>query len=326
MDEKINENQLEEIFDEDKLDKAIKKGKQKSIKRTVFISIVVAALVFILITVGNFALTINMSNKAYQRMSAYVKLTVPNGYISKSVDTIGFLGGRSDFTISRTVGDKPVILGSNIYSFGFLPQKIMSRQQGGGSHVAGQWPTHYWEYGYERMVFFHPDITYKKYKNDLTNINQISSDQLIEVGLSLDKSYTFFEISKILPDVNISWYWINSYSSEDMENYEREVKEYDAEAAYIPEFEVLGVNMRLPVFDEFASFASSYNNFLFNLKVSENSKFIQVYNELNAKGYIDPSKVPLLGVTVVGTKEELNSLIGNPHIKASSLGVITNKY
>jgi len=326
MDKKISESQLEEIFDEDKLEKAIKKGKRRSTKRTIFISLVVAAFVFLLITVVNIALTIKMANSAFYRMDAYVKLTVPNGYISTSVDTMEFLGGKSDYTVSRTIGDKPVILGSNMYPFGFLPQLTMSRQRGGGSHVAGQWPTNYWEYGYNRMIFFHPDITYKEYKNDLTKISQISSDKLIELGLSLDKAYTFSEISKILPDVNINWYWVNSYSKEDMEKYEREAKEYDAKATYIPEFEALGANMRLPVFDEVASFASSYNNFLFNLKVSENSKFIRVYNELNSKGFADASKVPILGVIVVGTKEELNSLIDNPHIKASAFGVITNKY
>jgi hypothetical protein len=316
LDNEFNCDQLNEFRDKDNSNLTIKNGRQKLIKKT----ILVAAFVFILITVGNFVLVINMSNKAYQTMDAYVKLTVPNGYISTSVDNIGFLGGKSDYTISRTVGDKPVILENRVHSFGFLPQFMITRGQGGAGHVAGQWPTSYWEYGYNKMIFFHPDITYKEYKNDLININQISSDKVIELGLSLDKPYTISEISKILPGVNISWYWINAYRSQDIKEYEREAKEYDAKASFIPEYDILGVSQ------ETDNFSSNFNDFLYNIKVSQNPKFLEVYNELNAKGYVDVSKVLILGVIVFGTKEELKSLIGNSHIKASSFGIIIDKY
>ncbi len=69
---------------------------------------------------------------------------------------------------------------------------------------------------------------------------------------------------------------------------------------------------------------SNYNNFLYDLK--SHPYFQKVYDELDFKGYTNPSKVPILGVIVQGSKEELNLLIGNPHIKASSFGVITDKY
>ena len=324
MNDNFDENQLDEIFDENKLDRAIRKGKRKSTKKTILISLVVATFVFIFVTVGNSALTINMSNKAYQWMDAYVQLTVPNGYISKSIDTFSFLGGRSDYTISRTVGGKPVILENRVQGFGFLPQLIMTRQQGGAGQVAGQWPTNYWEYGYNKMIFFHPDITYKEYKNDLVNLSKISNDKLIEVGVSLDRPYKISEISKILPDVNISWYWVDAFRKEDLERYEKEAVEYDAKATYINEFNVLGVNMRPS--QGVDSFATNYNSLLYSLKTSQDPKFSEIFSELNAEGYTDSSKVPILGAIVYGTKDQLKSLLGNPHIKASSFGVIVDKY
>jgi phage-related holin len=86
----LNDNRLDQIFDEEKLTEAIKKGKRKSTKKTVFISVATAVCVFILINICNIILTVNLSNQAYERTNAYIKITVPNGYISKAVDTISF--------------------------------------------------------------------------------------------------------------------------------------------------------------------------------------------------------------------------------------------
>ncbi len=319
----MNSDELDQIFDEDKLNRAIKKGKRKSTIRTVLISILIACLVFVLITLGNTALTINMSNKTFESLSAYIELTVPNGYISNSADTLGFLGGRSNYTISRTVGNKIVVLEERVQPFGLLPQFIMTRGQGGGQ-VAGEWPLNCWEFGYNKMLFFLPQITYKEYKNDLAELSQIGSDKLIEVGLSFDKPYTFSELSHILPNANISWYWVDTFTKDDMVRYEKEAKECDGKATFISEFETLGVDKTPPI--SINTFDSDYNNFLYNLKISKNQKFLNIFNNLNSKGYTDPSKVPILGAIAYGTKEQLKPLIENPHIKASSFGVITEKY
>ena len=317
------DEQLEQIFDEAKLDRAIKKGKRKSIKKTILISLVVAAFVFITVTIGNIFLTLNMSNKAYDSIHSYVSLTVPNGYISKSLETISFLGGRADYTISRTVGDKPVILENRTYGFGYLPQKFSYRGSGAGGHKAGEWPTHYWEYGYNRMLFFHPQISYKEYKNDLANLSEVADGKVIEVGISFDKPYTISELSKILPDVDISWYWVDAFRDEDMERYEEEAAINDAKSTYISESEVLGVTVRS---QRAYHFGLDYSSFLEHLNAIQSPQFEDIYNELNAKGYTDSDKVPILGMIASGTKEQLESLIDNPLIKASSFGVIIDQY
>lgn len=71
---------------------------------------------------------------------------------------------------------------------------------------------------------------------------------------------------------------------------------------------------------------SDYDVLLESLKSSKDKRYNEVYNELVTKGYTDSSNVPILGVIVYGTKDELKSLIGNPHIKASSFGVVVDKY
>lgn len=322
MDEKssngFEDEHLDQFFNEEKLDKAIKKGKRKSTKRTVIIAITAAVVAVVFLNIGNFALGVYTSNKGFERLDAYVRLTVPNGYISTSVDDIGFLGGMGDYTISRTVNGRPVVLENSVRTFGIVPQPIMTRSRGGG-HMAGEWPRNYWEYGYNKMMFFHPEINYKEYKNDLEKLEQISEDKIIEVALSLDKPYTVSEISRVLPGTKISWYWVDTYGNEELERYATEAREYDAKSAFIYEYEALGVHS--PGYG-FSSF--DYNEFLFDLKTYP--QYQKVYDRLNSKGYTDPAKVPLLGVVVQGSKEELDSLVENPHIKASSFGVIIDKY
>lgn len=319
MNEKLTDNQLDEIFNNEKMDQAIRKSKRKSTRKTVLISI----LVVVILSVLNTIFTIIMSDVSYNKMDAQVKLTVPNGYISKSVDTFGLLGGRTDYTVCRLLNGKLIILENQVQTFGIIPQIIMSKQRGSGRHVAGQWPTSYWEYGYNRMIFFHPNIAYKAYKNDLAELSLVADDKIIELGLSLDKPYNISEVLKILPDANISWFWVDAFRSQDIEQYQKEAIEYDAKVAYISEYDALGISMGYS--QGTGDFYSQYNGFLNNLKASKEAKYLEIYNNLNIKGYNDASKVPILGVVVNGTKDQLNDLLNNPHIKASSFGVIVDK-
>ena len=75
----------EDIFDEKKIKKAIKKGKRKTIITIVFVSI----LVFVVLNIVNFAISAYFSQKAFKQWDSYVRLSTPNGYISETVDSTG---------------------------------------------------------------------------------------------------------------------------------------------------------------------------------------------------------------------------------------------
>ena len=234
---------------------------------------------------------------------------------------MGFLGGRSDFSVSRLVGGKAVVLENRAAPFGLIPQLFISRGWGGGQS-AGDWPSSLWENGYTKMIFFHPEISYKEYKNDLTELDKISGDKLIEVGISFDKPYMGADIPTILPNVKKSWYWVDAFRKEDLERYKKEAKEHDAKSTFINEYYVLGVSRR----EYYEYDLRDYDSLLWLLKSSKDTKFNEIYNELVTKGYTDRTNVPILGAIVYGTKDELKSLIGNPHIKAASFGVVVDKY
>lgn len=313
----MDERELDEIFDDEKINLAIKKSINKSTRRTILISLSVVVIALVVIFVANAAITIKLSNEMYDINEDDIKLHVPNGYISKSADSIGFLVGRGEFTVARNIASKPVVLENRASLFGLIPQIFISRGGGVGSS-GGEWTVNYWENGYRKMIFYIPEISYKEYKNDLDELDKISGDKLIELGLSFDKPYKVTDIPTILPNVKKSWYWVDAFRKDDFERYKKEAIENDGKATFIREDEALGVSSR--------DFIGNYYNLLESLKSIKEEGYNEVYNELITKGYTDSSNVPILGAIVYGTKDELKSLIGNPHIKASSFGVVVDKY
>lgn len=319
----MDDHELDEIFNDDKLNMAIKKGKNKSTRKTVIISLIVAVMVFIAIFITNAVIVIKLSNETFSYHQSSINLTVPNGYISKSSDSMGFLQGRGDFAVTRTVGSKPVILENRVSLFGLIPPLFIGRVQGHRS-IAEEWPTEYWENGYRKMIFFHPEISYKQYKNDLNELDKISGDKLIELGISFDKPYKVADIPTILPNVKKSWYWVDAFRKSDLAQYKTDAKENEAKSTFIRENNVLGVSVMS--YNENHDFNGNYYNLRASLKISKETKFNEIYNQLVIEGYTDSSNVPILGAVVYGTKDELKSLIGNLHIKAASFGVVVDKY
>jgi hypothetical protein len=336
----MSEN-FDEIFNEKKLNKAIKKGKLKSTIRTTVIATIISLIVLVVgIAVGNYyntKIVLKMSEESFKREEELVKFAVPNGYISKSTDNIGFLGGKGTYKISKNIGNKPVVVDERVSAFGITsnnplvrllglyPKYPITRAQGSSGYAAGEWPTSYWENGYRKMEFYHPDINYTEYRNDLKELDNLSDNQLIEMGVSFDKPYKEADMTTVMGYTKRSWYWIDAFTKEDMDMHKKEAAEYDDRVASIHEFEVLGV----PVFTRGATdnFAQRYTPFLIDLlKNTKWQKYNQLYKELEGKGYLSYANVPILGAVVYGTKAELKQLLNNPHIKASSFGVVTSLY
>lgn len=327
----MENHDLDEIFNDNNLDKAIKKGKRKTFIKVSAISLVIAIIVFFAGQYINTEVTMSMEEEAYNYNKILVDLGIPNGYISESYTTLGFLGGYSIYEISRNVGSRSVILKDRYFAFG--KQRVMTRVSRPHPDLdEGEWPNFYWENGYEKMLFFHPEISYKKYKNDLQLLDEIPNGKLIEVGISFDQPYTYGEVlNLILPNSNISWYWIDTYSEEDFYEYKSYAEDLDTipTMSYIREHETIGLSfMRSRYYGEAGiwEFNNKYNALLETLQNSNDEKYKDTYQNLVNNGYTDASNIPILGVIVYGTKDELKELVDNPHIKASSFGVIIDNY
>ncbi len=308
----------EDVFDEKKIKKAIKKGKRKSILTIVFVSVIV----FIVLTIANFAISVYFSEKAFKQWDSYVRLSTPNGYISETKDSAGLLGGQSNYKVSKDMKIKPVIIEQNQYSFGLIPSHLISRGAGGNIGTTGEdWQFGYKENGWRELLFFHPNITYKKYKNDEDLINRMEGDKVYEVALSFDKPYKQSEIPLFeLPAM--TWFWINTYGDRQLKTFKQEAKEHDWSSTFIGENEALGFSTNSDIFSTI-KLDYEYKDFLNHLRTSFSHEHKNAYNILKD---IKMNDVEILGVVIYGTKNEIEEIIKKPFIKASSLGGVIDNY
>jgi hypothetical protein len=308
----------EDIFDEKRIKKAIKKGK----KRTMITIVSVSLLVFVVFNIANFAISVYFSQKAFKQWDAYVRLSTPNGYISETVDSWGFLGGISSYKISKDMKIKSLVVEQKQYQYGLIPSFLISRGSGGGIGVTGEdWQFSYKENGWREMLFFHPKVAYKKYKNDEELIKNMEGDKIYEVALSFDKPYKQSELS-LMKFPEMTWFWINTYSNSQLKKFQQEAKEYDWSSTFIRENEALGFSVRNS-YTLTTDLAPEYDEFLKLLKTSTFSEHKKAYNTMKD---IKIDDVEILGVVVYGTKDEIVEIMKDPIIKASSLGGVIDNY
>lgn len=329
-----NMENMDFLLDDKKLKKAYKKSKLKSTIRTIVIVILVVIPLYAVFIKVNFRVTNKIRTEYYAQVEKVLEITEPNTYISKANDTIGFLGASGQYTVSKRIGSwKSIELYDRnshyaLFDIKAFNQSIMTSSNSGG-HKAGEWPVNFNSSGNLRMMAFHPAIKYKEYKNDIALLNKVSSDSLLEMTISLDKKYKVSDISSVLPKVQISELLIDGYTDEEMKKYKKEASEYDGKAAFIPEFNFIGLKVSSRfAFDSTSDATDNYNKFLDNLQFDfkdtyYKNKFSNIYSTLKAKDQLDVNKLDIIGVVINGSPEELQSLKSNPHIKASSVGIIT---
>jgi hypothetical protein len=329
-----NMENMDFLLDDKKLKKAYKKSKFMSTIRTIVIVILVVIPLYVVFTKVNLRVTNKIRTEYYAQVEKVLEITKPNTYISKANDTIGFLGASGQYTVSKRIGNwKSIELYEKPSHYGLLDikdfnQSIMTASSSGGQK-AGEWPVNFDSSGNLTMMAFHPDIKYKEYKNDIALLNKVSADSLIEMTLSFDKKYKVNEVSAILPSVQVSELLIDGYTNEEMEKYKKEASEYDGKATYIPEYYFIGLKATKRFdFDSIGDVTDNYNKFLDNLQfdfknIYYKNKFSNIYSTLKTNNQLDVNKLDIIGVVVNGSPEELQSLKSNPHIKATSVGIIT---
>lgn len=301
----------DDLFDEKKIKKAVRKGKWKTIITVILISIVV----FVVLNIANAAISAHYSEKAFKQWDAYVRLSTPNGYISETVDSKGILGGTSNYEISKDFKIKPVVIERKQYSFGQNSSVLTSRFRGSKIGSTGEdWQFGYKENGWREMLFFHPNVSYKKYKDDEELIEGMQGDKIYEVALSFDQPYKPRELFMQLPEM--TWFWIDTYSSEQLNEFQQEAKVNDWSSTFIREYDALGFSINRP-YISIHDLKAEYEEFLELLPLSISSDHQNAFNKMKD---IKVEDVEILGAVVYGTKEEIVEILKEPIIKASSLG------
>ncbi|SNX54837.1 anti sigma factor C-terminal domain-containing protein [Thermoanaerobacterium sp. RBIITD] len=355
-----DEKDLDDIFEstkKDKFEKAVKRAKWRSILRTIVISLIVIGIVSISsIFIGN-KVTQSESSLIDEALSLFNIISAPDMYMGKSIRYEGIFGGKTVYSTYKIIEGKVVYTGQQEYSYGLF-NTVDVQAINSPAIVFGKSfdedslnkPT-YNELGQREMIFFYPYVKYKTYKNDLNLLEDIGNDKYIEMALSFDKEYSIDEVNNMMPkNVTLTWYWID-----DLNSKEKEAHKPRENIQKLPNGKSIVVDNPADVCSEKAAYGIKVydsngdlikNPEEFFIGVLENnikdieklktdnhkvngikSEVKRIYDNLKDKdGKIKKENIKIQGVVVTGTAETLKSLRGLPFIKASSLGVVTDKY
>lgn len=307
----------EDLFDEKKIEQSLKKGKKKSILMMMMISI----LVFIGLNLVNYIAYSYTSKQAFESWDAYVKLSSPNSYISETRDSRGFLGGETQYKVSKDMKIKPIVIEEGQYQFGLFPTQTISRGMSGEIGDDGKdWSVSFKENGWADLLFFHPEIQYKEYKDDSGRLEEIEGNQIFELALSFDRPYNYRELPiKFFPGVN--WLWVDSYHNEELKEMKEEVAMNSWHSSFIREEDALGFPIR--DLSSRGIYDRNYQEFLERLKSSFYEGHHRAYDRLKDQKTDD---LEILGMVVYGTKEELLPLANRDYVQAISLGGVIENY
>lgn len=308
----------EELFDEEKIEQAIKKGKRKSVGMVILISIGV----FVILNLANFAAYYYFSEQAYEQWDAYVQLSTPNGYISKTTDSKGILGGETQYKVSKDMKIKSPVIEQDQYKFGLFPALTISRGAGGKiGDTVEDWQFTYKENGWRNLLFFHPLISYEEYKNDTELIEQMEEDKIYEVALSFDQSYTFEDLPA-MDLLEMTWFWVDTYSREQRVEMQQGVRESVWSRNFVREQDALGFSVNnadySPMFLE-----QEYKDFLTLLQTSFYEQHHAAHEIIEGSSI---NEIKVLGMVIYGTKEEIMPVINKPFVSAVSMGGIIDNY
>lgn len=346
-----DEKELDDLFDNlknTKLKKAIKKAKWHSILRNVLISVLVLVVFFIGGSIANRSLVYKLEAPIQIAVSNFNEISAPNKYIGKTERYHGILGGKNVYTTYKIIEGKVVYTGQSEYSYALFGDDFGNRIGTESPSIIG---TSYWaddlniqkynELGQREMVFFYPFIDYPEYKNDLNLLNQIESNKILEIALSFDRAYNMDEVSKMLPeDVTLSWYWIDDLNEQEKEaSKSSKTVEIEADGKQNTIMSPPKIRSEKTVYGIKAYDANNekvedpLQYFIWGLENGNEydtrykGEFERVYNNLLGQdGKLTKEDIKVFGAVITGDVESLKNLQGLPFIKASSIGVVTDKY
>ena len=346
-----DEKELDSLFDDlktSKLKKAVRKAKWHSILRNIIISFLVLGVIMIGGTIINRGVIDKTWTPVQIAIDSFNDISAPNNYIGKTNRYYGILSGRTEYTTFKIIEGKVVYTGENEYNYGLFKDyrgnwvatesPLILGESWDASDVELQ---RYNELGQREMVFFYPFLDYPDYKNDLQLLDNIASTKVMEMALSLDKDYGMEEVNNMLPEsVTLSWYWLDDLNEQEKEDSKpRTVEQQKPDGTpYIVDYPprlrsertVYGIKAYNP---NGTPLDEPEHEFILALKHGMDydtrlkSEFERVFQNIAGEdSEITKEDFRVLGVVVTGDAESLKNLQDLPFIKATSLGVITDKY
>ncbi|WML58715.1 anti sigma factor C-terminal domain-containing protein [Neobacillus sp. PS2-9] len=335
-----NNFEFDHVFN-DKMKNTVKKAKIKSFFRTILISIVTVLLLGLAVSY--------VSGKRVEKNSQQLTTEIMNRHMALGANTFtgtfwtknNTFSGEAEYTTFKYVNGIRVFTGTHGYTYnvmGYTGRRYSSIAGGGIDFTRMNKEELFLRPKFNDleqrlMEFYYPFVDYKTfYKNDLSKVAEIGDNKYIEMGISFDKLYTMDEINKLLPrGMNLTWYWVDVLNKQEKENVDFKILKQQGKNGMVEnreEFPSICYEDRAYGFHAINEYGEKLEDPEEYFKSAlQKADMKDIYQQLAGKdGIIDNKDIKIQGVVVTGDARSLIKLKGLPFIKASSLGIVTDKY
>ncbi|WP_138754357.1 anti sigma factor C-terminal domain-containing protein [Paenibacillus sinopodophylli] len=315
-------------FDEKETKKLIRKAKVWSTLRTIGIVIIITPITLLLLWYGFRQWSHAEAQKTMNEIIAFNEISGPNTHISNQTYQANWFGGEIETKTYKVIGNKPYIwepverkynlLGSSSREYGSFGPIAMEKSE---SLAESSQLYRYNAYTGDRELFFyHPKITYDRYRDSISELDKLKKTNVVELGLSFDQPYTLQEIEdRLPPGIHPVWWWVDAYKDDRITYMSQGQQTVNAESVFVYGFHA-------EQFEPFGGVDSFIANIEQLRKQSKSFKWSaeQAYESLvGDNGKLEEQDIKIIGAIVTGTAEQLGTLRNQPYIRASTFGVIT---
>lgn len=338
----MDNEKIDDIFDMKKMEKTIKKAKRRASWKTILITVAVLVIVIIVGTIANRTITYRLESPIQLSARGFHEISAPNEFIGKLERYQGILGGENRYTTYKIIEGKVVYTGEERYGFGFFRDENLNRIGIESPILIGRsfseedlQKQRYNELGQREMVFFYPFLQYKNYRQDLNLLDEIEEEKVMEVALSFDQGYSFEEVQAMIPDeVTLSWLWVDDFNEEKDSFQFEDIDENNEVIGYDNLVRSEQTVYGLSLLDENGDIKEDpVLRFIGSIEAGQKFKarwqgeFRRLFTTLSGEDEeLTEEDLQYFGAVVTGNAETLSQVKDLPFIKASSIGVITDKY
>lgn len=336
-----SETELDKIFEEaknNKISKVVKKAKRYSTVKIIMISFIT----FVVLAVGTLSVSEEMM---YNKWNGYVDdieyryiVQAPNKFPGMFYTYKGYFSGETEHKTFKNINGKRVYTGTHGIKFNLFDEK---HAQGNGSFISSTEMTdeemhylpRYNDIGQKLMTFYYPYVDYgDKYQRDLDLLEDIGNNKYMEYALSFDKVYSIDEVKGMIPkNINLTWYWVDAVDEDQKKKQKYYVDKHNGldgeiiEVVQYPDLCYENYAYGIKTINEYGEIINNpEEDFINALKMGG---ITHIYNIIAGEDKnLTKEDIKVQGVVVTGDVENLKSLRNLPFIKASSLGVVTDKY
>ncbi|HEU4964621.1 MAG TPA: anti sigma factor C-terminal domain-containing protein [Bacilli bacterium] len=326
----------EEPMGDRELTRLLQRARRKTIIRNVIISVISAVVVLFGALVANNTLLGASKEQAEREIRTWKEITGPNVFLTEAWHNTGFLTGELEYEMYKDIEGIPVIWGREGAAYRLfgdydkqgelrVPIELPDPEMA-GAHFTYKRPYNN-QSGQREMLFYHPQVAYGQYLNDVPHLQEMEKDTLVEMGLSFDKAYSVQQVQDMLPQgVHAVWYWVDTYSAGEVKTMSHS-KPHPELARQVYGFQAHSRD-DLPA-------AGTYREDHFLQAIQEGleqeGKYYIEYKRLfdllrHDKPAPTVEDVRLLGVVATGTAQDLQQLAGQTYCKAAVLGATADEY